>query len=161
MSERLPIYGFSLNRPWPWAMLNETAQHPALRLVYSNYALPAQRVDTFVALHANMQWDATSAGYLQSALQIPIPPATDEQQRFNVIFAVAQWVYCITELHELPLRQRPWFQPGNYHWLLGRFTRIEPVECRPSSPFFTLAEETLKAVRRNYGLAYNPTERNR
>ncbi len=150
MSEgKIPIFGFSLTRPWPWTMLTPPPGRAPLRLVYSTYALPVERLDTYVALHVNINWDATSATYLNETLGIEVPERTAPEQPYNVIFAVAQWVACVREYSALPLRQRPWHQPL-YHWLLGRFTIIQPVPCMPNGNFFRLPNEVLQTVRQRY-----------
>ena len=154
MSNKIPITGFSLARPWPWAMLTTTPSRPPLRLVYSTWPLPAERFETYVALHANIQWEANSAAHLAQALGLEVPGQTTDAQPFNVIFAVAQWVACVTEFSDLPLRQRPWFAQC-HHWVLGRFTVIEPVPCLPGGNFFRLPTNVLQTVRSNYRKALN------
>ena len=154
---KVAITGFSLARPWPWAMLTPPPHNCAvvapLRLIYSTWPLPAERQEHYVALHANISWDAIAAKHLTTALGVEVPAQTAAEQTFNVIYAVAQWAASVTAYEALPLRQRAWFQPECHHWVLGRFTSIEPVPCPPGGNFFKLPESVLAAVRTNYGKA--------
>lgn len=150
---KTPISGFSITRPWPWVMQRGAGPAP-LRLIYSTWALPTERLDTYVALHANINWDGATAAVLANKLGVEIPAPTTAEQSYNVVFAVAQWAACVRELDQLPLRQRHWFQDC-YHWVLARFTVIEPVPCMPGGNFFKLPPEVLAAVRINYRKALN------
>ena len=134
MAER--IRGITLWRPWGWAIF-----HAGKDVENRGARFPAPPVDSWLAIHNGLTWDAVNAEAMEDEFGLTVPPADEHPS--GVIIGVAR-VEAVTR--GTRYRESRWYMGDTGLWL-AEATPIAPVACRGAQGLWALPESVLAQVR--------------
>jgi hypothetical protein len=130
MSERRPLVGLTLHRPWPWAIC-ALPEGERKDVENRDWPAPAWLVGGYVAIHSGLKWDPDGWATIH---QMGYDCPGDAGHPKAVITCVAKLAEVVTSY-----RCSRWRSGTRYAFRLEDVVRLlEPVPCRGGQKLWTV-----------------------